>query len=129
MTMGSTMAWWIAALDPRVYVCIDICCMTDYHTILKEKALDKHGLYYYIPNLLNEFTTAEINELIHPRPHLCLAGIKDPLTPLEGLYKIDSHLKKVYAGSDAWQMKKYKSKHKETAAMRKEIISFLEEWL
>jgi dienelactone hydrolase len=28
ISMGSTMAWWLAALDPRVKVTIDICCLT-----------------------------------------------------------------------------------------------------
>ena len=25
MSMGSTMAWWVTALEPRVKVCVDIC--------------------------------------------------------------------------------------------------------
>jgi cephalosporin-C deacetylase-like acetyl esterase len=30
LSMGSTMAWWTAALDERVKVCVDICCLTDF---------------------------------------------------------------------------------------------------
>ena len=26
MSMGSTKAWWLAALEPRVRVCMDVCC-------------------------------------------------------------------------------------------------------
>ena len=31
LSMGSTMAWWVAALDTRIKVCVDICCLTDFH--------------------------------------------------------------------------------------------------
>ena len=29
MSMGSTKAWWLAALEPRVRACMDVCCLTD----------------------------------------------------------------------------------------------------
>jgi len=32
LSMGSTKAWWLAALDPRVKLCVDLCCLTDYGT-------------------------------------------------------------------------------------------------
>jgi hypothetical protein len=74
MSMGSTMAWWLAALDKRISVCVDLCCLTDFHTLIKENGLDLHGIYYYVPDLLNHFSTSDINALIAPRPHFGLAG-------------------------------------------------------
>ena len=130
--MGSTMAWWLAALDVRIKVCIDLCCLTDYQSLIETGGLDEHGLYYYVPGLLKQFTTAQINALIAPRPHLSLAGNNDPLTPPSGLDRIDRELRKVYQSlqaSQAWQLKRYDSGHLETSAMRKEIMSFLEQWL
>jgi cephalosporin-C deacetylase-like acetyl esterase len=35
MSMGSTMAWWVAALDPRLKLCVDICCLTDYQALIE----------------------------------------------------------------------------------------------
>ena len=35
MSMGATKAWWLAALDPRVSACMDICCLTDYEELIK----------------------------------------------------------------------------------------------
>src|SRR5437660_12692244 len=99
--MGSTMAWWHAALDERVAACVDICCLTDYQALIETKGLDGHGIYYYVPSLLKHFTTAQINALIAPRPHLSLAGNRDPLTPPQGLDRIDAELKKVYAAENA----------------------------
>ena len=45
MSMGSTMAWWVAALDLRVRVCVDICCLTDFGTLIRMRGLDGHGIY------------------------------------------------------------------------------------
>ena len=96
LSMGSTMAWWSAALDTRIKVCIDVCCLTDFHALIDARGLDAHGIYYYVPSLLKYFTTAQINALIAPRPHLSLAGIYDRLTPPAGLDRIDAELKHIY---------------------------------
>jgi len=132
ISMGSTMAWWVAALDERIKVCIDICCLTDYQALIESRGLDGHGIYYYVPNLLKHFTTAEINELIVPRPHLSLAGIYDPLTPPAGLDRIDQHLRKAYeaaGAAEAWKLSRYHTGHFETAAMRAEVLAWLARWL
>jgi acetyl esterase/lipase len=128
MSMGSTMAWWVAALDERVKVTVDICCLTDFHTLLAKKGLAGHGIYYYVPSLLEHFTTAQINALIAPRAHLGLAGLQDRLTPVEGLDIIDRELTRVYAEQgypDRWKLLRYDVGHQETAAGRREILEFL----
>ncbi len=132
MSMGSTTAWWLAALDERIKVCIDLNCLTDFHTLLQKKALALHGIYYYVPDLLNHFTTSGINALISPRPHLSLAGRNDPLTPQEGLEVINENLKEIYikeGAPEAWQLKIYDVGHEESAEMRKDILHFLKKWL
>jgi acetyl esterase/lipase len=132
LSMGSTMAWWLAALDMRIKVCVDICCLTDFEAIIESRGLDEHGIYYYVPNLLKHFTTAGINALIAPRPHLALAGNYDKLTPPAGLDRIDAELKRIYAAenaANAWQLRRYDIAHFETAAMRAEIVAFLKQWL
>lgn len=132
MSMGSTMAWWTAALDTRIKLCVDICCLTDYQALIDTRGLDLHGLYYYVPGLLKHFTSAEINALIAPRPHFGLAGIYDSLTPPQGLDSIDEALKRAYGGEgagDAWTLSRYCCGHIETAGMRQEILAYLQEWL
>lgn len=132
MSMGSTMAWWLAALDERIKVCVDLCCLTDYQALLETDGLRLHSLYYYVPDLLTHFTTALINALIAPRPHLSLAGRFDPLTPLHGLERIDQHLRRIYQQQDAvdaWQLRIYEVGHEETAAMRADILAFFRQWL
>jgi hypothetical protein len=132
ISMGSAMSWWTAALDTRVKVCVDICCLTDFEALIDTRGLDGHGIYYYVPSLLKHFTTAQINALIAPRPHLGLAGNHDRLTPPAGLDRIDEELRRVYdalGAKDAWQMQRYETGHFETALMRSEIMTFLKKWL
>jgi dienelactone hydrolase len=132
MSMGSTMAWWLGALDPRIKAVADICCLTDFHTLMKQDGLDRHGLFYYVPDLLNHFTTAQINALIAPRSHLSLAGVHDSLTPAEGLDRIDAELKKVYASmgaDDSWKLLRYDVGHQETDDMREEALAFFDRCL
>jgi len=132
LSMGSTMAWWVAALDTRVKVCVDICCLTDFQALIETEGLKEHGIYYYVPSLLKHFTTAQINALIAPRAHLSLAGNLDALTPPAGLDRIDRELKKVYAAAgkpEHWKLVRYDGGHQETPEMRKEIVDFLKQRL
>jgi hypothetical protein len=132
MSMGSSTAQWAGALDPRLKVVIDICCLTDWHTLVEVGGLKGHGIYYYVPDLLNHFTTAQMNSLIAPRAHLSLAGNLDALTPVAGLDKIDQELQTVYASAghpEHWKLLRYDSAHLETPPMREEIRQWLVTYL
>ena len=124
MSMGSSTAQWVGALDPRLKVVVDICCLTDWHTLVEVGGLKNHGIYYYVPDLLNHFTAAQMNALIAPRAHLSLAGNQDQLTPLAGLDKIEQELKGVYAAAgrpENWKLLRYDVGHQETPEMREQI--------
>jgi dienelactone hydrolase len=128
ISMGSTLAWWAAALDERIAAVFDIGCMTDFDALIEARGLREHGVYYYVPGLLEHFTTAQINELIVPRPHLCLAGNYDRLTPPAGLDRVDAAMKKAYAAAGAagnWRMIRRDIGHMETDEFRAEIAEFL----
>jgi hypothetical protein len=132
LSMGSTMGWWLAALDPRVKVTVDICCLTDFQALIEKNNLKGHGIYYYVPSLLRHFTTSEINALIAPRPHLALAGNLDELTPPAGLDRIDRELRQVYekqGASDRWRLFRQDVGHQETPEMRRQIVAFVKRWL
>ena len=132
MSMGSTAAWWLAALDERIKVTVDINCLTDLDALIEDKGLSRHGIYYYVPDLMNHFTTAQINELIAPRAHLGLAGLRDKLTPIAGLDRIDTALKQVYAAQghpERWSLLRYDVEHQETPEGRQAILAFLRRFL
>ena len=132
ISMGSTMAWWLAALDDRIKVTVDICCLTDFHSLLDGGNLGLHGVYYYVPGLLKYFTAAQINALIAPRAHLAVVGDRDPLTPPEGVDRIDAELTEVYGRlghPDRWKLLRYDVGHEETSEARLEILEFLDQHL
>ncbi len=132
MSMGSTAAWWLAALDTRLKLCVDICCLSDLEVMEAEKSLCEHGVYYFVPGLLNHFTTADICALIAPRAHLALAGTRDSLTPKAGLDRIEAALNETYAACGApenWQLCRFDTPHFETPTMRRQVLEYLEERL
>jgi dienelactone hydrolase len=132
MSMGATKAWWLAALDPRVHLCIDVCCLTDYQELIKTRALNEHGIYYYVPSLLKHFQTADINELIVPRPRLSLNGRRDPLTPAPGVEKVRDHLLPLYRqyGRDSdCRIELFDSAHVELPEMRTLILEWMDRHL
>ena len=132
MSMGATKAWWLAALDPRVKVCMDVCCLTDYEELIRTHGLEQHGIYYYVPSLLKEFQTADINELIVPRAHLSLNGRQDPLTPPAGVDKIRDHLLPLYReyGNQAdCRIELFNCAHVELPEMRKLILEWMDRYL
>lgn len=132
MSMGAVMAWWLAALDTRIKVCVDICGMVEFDSLIESRGLSYHGIYFYVPSLLKHFSTADINELIAPRPHLCLAGNNDDLTPRKGLDIVDEKLTAIYKDlnkEDSWKMVRSELGHEETEEMREEVKLFLQKWL
>jgi Abhydrolase family len=132
MSMGSTKAWWLAALDPRVRLCIDVCCLTDYEELIKAQGLHEHGIYYYVPSLLNHFQTADINELIVPRAHLSVNGRRDALTPPAGVEKIRGHLLPLYRqyGKESdLHVELFDCAHEELPEMRAQILQWLDRHL
>ena len=131
MSMGSTMAWWAAALEPAIAGCVDLCCLAEFEALTATGADDLHGEYYFVPGLRKHFTAAGINALIAPRPHLSCAGAEDPLTPPSGLRAIDEALSTAYAeagSADAWQQRVYASGHRETPEMREAVLAFMAGW-
>jgi dienelactone hydrolase len=132
MSMGATKAWWLAALDPRVRLCLDVCCLTDYEELIRTRGLSEHGIYYYVPSLLKHFQTADINKLIVPRPHLSVNGRRDPLTPALGVEKIRGLLLPLYRkyGREAdCHIELFDSAHVELPEMRKLILEWVDRYL
>lgn len=132
MSMGATKAWWLAALDPRVSLTIDLCCLSDFHSLVASGGLHGHGVYYFVPSLLKKFNTARINELIVPRHRLSLNGRFDPLTPPEGVEKIRDHLYPLYRAcgrSEDCRIELFDCGHEETPQMRGLVVQWLTDHL
>jgi dienelactone hydrolase len=132
MSMGSTKAWWLGALEPKVKLTADVCCLTDYESLIETHHLSGHGVYYFVPSLLKEFDTTEVNELIVPRPHLSVNGRKDPLTPPAGVEKIRDRLISLYERYGRKQdcrIELFDCAHEELPEMRRAIIDSMQKYL
>lgn len=132
MSMGSTKAWWLAALDPRVRLTIDLCCLTDFESLIEAHGLSGHGIYYFVPSLLKRFDASGINELIVPRPHLSLNGRKDPLTPPVGVENIREKLLPLYrqrGREKDCRIELFDCAHEESPEMRSMIIDWMRRYL
>lgn len=132
MSMGGLMAWWLAALDNRIKVTIDICGQVEARTLIAKRGLDHHGFYSYVPGLLKYFTTLDIQKLIVPRPRMSLVGKNDRLCPPEGVELLAEGLRHEYEAAgqpEHWQPILGGGGHMETAEMRAAWVPFLAEHL
>ncbi|MFK8080985.1 MAG: alpha/beta hydrolase family protein [Granulosicoccus sp.] len=129
LSMGSTLAWWLAALDDRVKVVAELCCLADMHSLVSTGGHDRHGLYMMIPQLLQHARTSDINALIAPRPHFSAVGELDMLTPMAAFERVDESMKKTYARHgqpENWQtLVSLGTGHEETEQMRSALLAFL----
>ena len=95
MSMGSTRAWWLAAVDDRVKALVAVACFTRYADFIAIRALRAHGIYYFVPGILKHFDSEGVMALIAPRPFLALTGDRDAGSPPEGMKKLEQILSRV----------------------------------
>ncbi len=97
MSMGATRSWWLMALDERIRTGVAVACLTRYQNLIAEEALKAHGIYYFVPNLLNHFDTEAVVALLAPRPVLLMNGDQDAGSPVEGIHAIERVVRQTYA--------------------------------
>lgn len=132
MSMGGLMSWWLAALDERVKVTVDIAGQVDFETLKQKRGLDHHGFYYYVPGFLKHFTTLEVQEMIAPRPRLSMIGKDDRMCPIEGAEFLNEYLKNTYEQQcvpQNWEGRILTGGHQETKEMRSLWKTFLKKHL
>jgi dienelactone hydrolase len=101
MSMGATRSWWLMALDERIQTGIAVACLTRYQNLIQHQGLKYHGIYYYVPGMLNHFDTEAVVALIAPRPVLLMNGDKDEGSPADGIRVIESKVRPIYRLYDA----------------------------
>ena len=101
ISMGSTRAWWIMALDDRPKAASCLACLTRYQDLIEAKALAAHGIYYFVPGMLKHFDTEVVIGLAAPRAMLFQTGDQDKGSPIKGIEKINAAVSRVYAAMGA----------------------------
>jgi dienelactone hydrolase len=131
-SMGSTKSWWLAALDPRIRVAAGACGLTTYRALIEARALNRHGIYYYVPGILRVADVGDIVSLIAPRPFLSLSGEEDEGSPLPGVHRVHREAGRIYRLLGARRnlvRRLYPAGHEFTGAMLKDTLAWLERHL
>ena len=97
ISMGATRSWWLMALDERLQTGVAVACLTRYQNLIAAEALKAHGIYYFVPDLLNHFDTEAVVALLAPRPVLLMNGDQDASSPVDGIRDIESVVGRAYA--------------------------------
>ena len=133
MSMGSTGAWWLAALDERVKAAVGVACFMRYRELIAAGQLRAHALYFFVPNILKHFDTEAVLGLLAPRPFLALTGDSDPTSPPDGIRILEEKLGRIYGLYGARE--KFRSvvypgvDHTYTPEMKQEMAAWFERWL
>jgi dienelactone hydrolase/lysophospholipase L1-like esterase len=133
MSMGSTRAWWLAAVDDRVAAVVAVACLTRYQNLITHGELRQHGVYYFANGLLKHFDTEGVLALIAPRPFLALTGELDAGSPADGVRALDRAVGGTYealGGRDQFRSILYPEVgHAYTPEMRAEMLAWFKRWL
>jgi dienelactone hydrolase len=97
MSMGATRSWWLMALEERLQAGVAVACLTRCQNLIQHEGLRHHGIYYFVPNLLNYFDTEAVVSLVAPRPLLCMNGDQDSGSPVDGIHAIEQQVRPAYA--------------------------------
>ena len=129
ISMGGTLAWWMAAIDPRIRAAVSLCCFADMDCLINTGSHDGHGHYMTVPGLLAHATTGEVAGLAAPRPQLHCVGLADWSTPEPCFDAARRDLEAAYAAAGAPDAVEFHVEpgigHTETPAMRARIFDFL----
>ncbi|MBL9134484.1 MAG: acetylxylan esterase [Verrucomicrobiales bacterium] len=90
ISMGATRTWWLMALDDRIRAGVAVACLTRYQDLIEAGLLKAHGIYYYVPGMLQHFDTEAVVSLIAPRAVLFLTGDQDGGSPVPGIRRIEA---------------------------------------
>jgi dienelactone hydrolase len=97
ISMGATRTWWLMALDERIKAGVAVACLTRYHDLIANRGLFHHGIYYYVPGMLEHFDTEAVVACAAPRALLCMTGDQDAGSPPSGVLAIAA------AAKSAWE--------------------------
>jgi len=133
MSMGSTRAWWLAAVDERVAAVVAVACLTRYQNLIAHGELRAHGVYYFVDGLLKHFDTEGVLALVAPRPFLALTGDLDAGSPADGVRTLEQAVGGTYqalgAGDHFRSVLYPEVGHVYTPEMRVEMLAWFGRWL
>ena len=96
LSMGATRTQWLMAFEESLACGVAIACMVRYRDLIESRSLRRHGMYFYVPGLLDYCDLESILALAAPRPLLCLNGSNDLLSPSSGMDIVGRGVSRLY---------------------------------
>lgn len=127
LSMGATLSYWHAALNPDIARCSHLCAFSSIGELIRTGAHDLHGIYMTVPGLLPNYDMGDVAALIAPRQQFIGAGYMDPLTPQAAFEPAFARVTDAYA-RNARDLKTFiepNGGHAETTGMRAALKQFL----
>ncbi|MCQ2787104.1 MAG: alpha/beta hydrolase family protein, partial [Bacilli bacterium] len=90
---GGTLSFYAACYDKRIKMSAPDCAFCPY---LESILAMYHCVCNYIPHSYEYFDMPDLAALIAPRKLLIMAGVKDPIFPLNGVRRGYNIVKKIY---------------------------------
>jgi fermentation-respiration switch protein FrsA (DUF1100 family) len=89
------------ALDDRPKTGVAVACMTRYRELIQSGMLKAHGIYYFVPGMLQHFDAEAVIACAAPRPMLFMTGDSDAGSPVEGVRSLTNSVAAVYSAVGA----------------------------
>lgn len=128
ISMGATLGYWLAAVEPRIACVAHLCCYADFAELIRAGAHDLHGIYLVVPGLPAIAPNGAIAGRIAPRPQLVCIGDRDPLTPPAAVDIALAQTRAAYAQAgmpdNLSLLREPDGGHAETPAMRAATLDF-----
>ena len=127
ISMGATLGYWLAAVEPTLDAVAHLCCFNDFSELIRTGAHDLHGIYLTVPGLLTVTSNGKIAGQIAPRRQFVGSGDQDSLTPAPAVDTALIELRTAYVDCPK-NLTIYRSLatgHQETSGIRRAVLNFL----
>jgi dienelactone hydrolase len=117
---GGTYTWWLAAIDDRPACLVPVAGITDLQNHIVDDCISGHCDCNYFPNIYG-FDVTMYAALCAPRPLLLSNTDKDSIFPLDGVYRVQDKLRKIYnlyGAKDKFGLLITEGPHKDTQQLR-----------
>ena len=95
---GGTASFYAACYDERIKLSVPSCAFCSYQASILDMF---HCSCNYIPNAYKYFEMQDLSALIAPRPIAVIAGVEDPIFPIDGVKEAYGTLTEIYRAAGA----------------------------
>lgn len=128
---GGAYSWWVAAIDERIKAAVPVAGITDLQNYVTDGAVEGHCDCMFMVNS-ERWDYDQVAALVAPRPLLISNSDKDPIFPLDGVYRIHQKIRKIYdllAAGDKLGLLITEGPHKDTQELQVPTLRWFNRFL